>query len=130
MNEYDRLDRQIQRSTKAAIFLVRFMVRLLRVIFPWVNEHHGAAIGKDIAYGVLESIQYPELRSGLKIINFDNMLKKGYDYHFEKIISSACYDRLRELAMEEMYKVPVGGDRYNWLENIVDGKLPYGYVIR
>ena len=130
MKKYDRLDRRVRVISKLAVFVITASVRLLRLMTPWATKHHGHVIMDEVAYKVFASIQFPGLKTGLKIISFDNMLKQGYDYHFDKVISKPCYDKLRREALSRMHEVPVGGVEYNWLEAIVDDKPPYGYVVK
>ncbi len=130
MKKYDRLDRRVRVISKLAVFVISVSVRLLRLATPWVTKRHGCTIMDEVAYNVFVGIQFPGLKTGLKIISYDNMLRQGYDYHFDKVISKPCYDKLRREALSRMYKVPVGGVEYNWLASIVDDKPPYGYVVK
>lgn len=74
--------------------------------------------------------QYPSNKSGLKIVNYDNMLYPQYAYKFGKTISTGTWLSIQEEAKARLAER--GGAhpdvKAHW-ESIVAGRIPFGYVI-
>lgn len=72
-------------------------------------------------------------KCGLKIIDYDDMLYPQYDHKYEKVISSGTWKNLQEEAANRLAeKLPYGVHPAvvaHW-KSIVDGKIPFGYVVK
>lgn len=70
-------------------------------------------------------------KTGLKLVDYDEMLYPQYDYKFEKTISKSTWKELQKTAKEKLDNA----DKYvhpsvkaHW-ENIVNGIIPFGYMV-
>lgn len=69
-------------------------------------------------------------KCGLKLINYDNMLYPQYYYKFDKIIGSDAWKALQKEAQENLASSePVCQSVKTHWQNIVDGKVPFGYTV-
>ncbi len=75
--------------------------------------------------------QYPDNKCGMKIVNYDDMLYPQYDYKFEKTISKDTFKALQEVAKKNLKEREGAHPAVisHW-QSIVDGNVPFGYVIR
>lgn len=76
--------------------------------------------------------QYRDNKCGMKIVNYDDMLYPQYDYKFEKTISKDTFKALQEAAKKNLEEHS-GRSHPNVIDHwksIVDGNVPFGYVIR
>ena len=74
---------------------------------------------------------YSGNKCGLKIVDYDNMLYPQYDDHFEKTIKRYTFEALQNVAKDNLensskYTSPAV---INHWKSIVDGNVPFGYVI-
>lgn len=67
---------------------------------------------------------------GLKIVDYDNMLYPQYDYKFQKTISKDTFEALQEAAKKHLEKNQFAHSAVvkHW-QSIVDGNVPFGYVV-
>ena len=67
--------------------------------------------------------------TGIRVINYSDMLYPQFDYRFEKTISTDIFKGLQEIAKKNLDE---GGGiekvREHW-QSIVDGNVPFGYKI-
>lgn len=77
--------------------------------------------------------EFPTNECGMKIVNYDNMLYPQYGYEFEKTIPQYTFESLQKTAKKNLEKY---NDEYtspsiiaHW-KSIVDGNVPFGYVVR
>lgn len=76
--------------------------------------------------------QYPDNKCGMKIVNYDDMLYPQYDYKFEKTISKDTFESLQKAAKKKLKETSEYTHRdviAHW-KSIVEGNVPFGYVIR
>lgn len=75
---------------------------------------------------------FPNNESGLRILDYDNMLYPQYRYKFEKTIDHERWEKLQEMArknLEEKGEAVHPDVKAHW-ESIVAGNVPFGYVVR
>ena len=98
------------------------------------NKHKNAGItgfqAGAVMWEFIRQWMYSSNKCGLSIIDYDNMLYPQHADHFERTISSDCWDELRKQAKESL-KGDMGVDevRQHW-QSIVDGKVPFGYTVK
>lgn len=84
-----------------------------------------------VMWDFIRDWQYSHNECGMKIVDYDNMLYPQYDYHFEKTISKDTWAALQKAAEKNLkdreYAHP---DVIKHWESIVNGKVPFGYVVR
>lgn len=72
-------------------------------------------------------------KCGLRIIDYDNMLYPQYKYRFEKTISHTTWKSIQEQAKKNLEEVPhnevCDSVAAHW-KSIVDGNVPFGYIVR
>lgn len=69
---------------------------------------------------------------GLKLVDYDDMLYPQYEYNFEKVISAETWEALQKTAkakLDEEDGFVCGSVRNHW-QSIVDGHVPFGYVVK
>ena len=67
---------------------------------------------------------------GLKIVDYDNMLYPQYNYKFQKTISKDTFEALQKAAKERLEEnVHACSAVTNHWKSIVDGNVPFGYII-
>lgn len=73
---------------------------------------------------------YEGNKTGLKIIDWDNMLYPQYEYKFDKTISKSLWEKIQEQAKESLKNAPNAVESVveHW-QSIVDGKVPFGYKV-
>lgn len=79
---------------------------------------------------------YPTNMTGMKLVDYDNMLYPQYDYKFEKTISSDIWEGLQSAAKKKLEENSEEKQGYtahpevvkHW-QSIVDGKIPFGFTI-
>ena len=67
--------------------------------------------------------------TGLKLVNYDEMLYPQYDYKFEKTICRETWESLQKEAAKLLEKGPYAPVAAHW-KSIVDGIVPFGYTIK
>lgn len=84
-----------------------------------------------ITWIFIKNWSYPNNKTGLGIINFDNMLYPQYEKQFSKKISSSIWEALQKEAKNRLetssdYSHP---DVVTHWQSIVDGVVPFGYEV-
>ena len=83
-----------------------------------------------VMWDFIRDWQYSHNECGMKIVDYDEMLYPQYDYHFEKTIRRDTFETLQEAAKKRLeeseYAHP---DVIKHWKSIVDGNVPFGYVI-
>lgn len=75
--------------------------------------------------------QYRDNECGMKIVNYDDMLYPQYDYKFDKVISKDIFEALQEKAKKLLEdKTYAHPNVVNHWRSIVDGNVPFGYIIK
>ena len=69
-------------------------------------------------------------KCGLKLVDYDLMLYPQYYYKFNKTISSDTWEALQKQAQENLNSSEPACQsvKTHW-QNIVDGKVPFGYTV-
>ena len=69
---------------------------------------------------------------GMKIVDYDNMLYPQYAYKFEKTISKDIFESLQKTAKKnlEKHNEYAHSDVIKHWQSIVDGNVPFGYVVK
>lgn len=84
-----------------------------------------------VMWDFIRDWQYSSNECGMKIVDYDTMLYPQYDYRFEKTISKNTFEALQEKAKklleDKSYAHP---NVVNHWQSIVDGNVPFGYVIK
>jgi hypothetical protein len=103
-------------------------------------------LGKE-ALDIIRRSFFPYNRCGIKILDYDNMLYPQYADKFEEYkISKAIWENLQKTAKEKMdesdkakadneaglveYDESACSEVYSHWKSIVDGKVPFGYVVK
>ena len=69
-------------------------------------------------------------KCGLKIVNYDDMLYPQYNHKFQKTISKDTFEALQKAAENNLKKHQYSSSAViNHWESIVDGNVPFGYII-
>lgn len=79
---------------------------------------------------------YSHNKTGMRIMDYDDMLYPQYAYKFEKIISSRTWADIQNEAKERLAEDDAGTSGYHahpsvrahW-QSIVDGVVPFGYKV-
>ena len=85
-----------------------------------------------VMWDFIQNWTYTHNKTGLKIMDYDNMLYPQYDYKFDKTISPETWSALQEEAAE---KLAADGDYAHpdvvehW-RSIANGEVPFGYKVR
>lgn len=91
------------------------------------------ASGSQASYVTWQIIrQMFNIKTGAKLINYDNMLYPQYDYNFEfdNELPIETFKALQELAKESLESGKgMSDDVRNHMQSIVDGKVPFGYFV-
>lgn len=97
------------------------------------NEPNGGITGFQAGFVLWDFIKqwsFPDNKTGMKIINYDNMLYPQYQYKFEKTISKNVWSLLTKQAEENLLKSPEAHPEViaHW-KSIVAGNVPFGYTV-
>ena len=109
----------------------------------WATNRHkqGGITGFQAGFVMWDFIKewkYIENKTGLKIVDYDNMLYPQYENKFDKVISKKTFEGIQKEAINrlvEYYNTPEN-ERYihpdvakHW-RSIAAGNAPFGYKIR
>ena len=100
-----------------------------------------------IMWDFVRQWSFPTNKCGMKIVNYDNMLYPQYADKFEEYqISKGVWESLQKTAKEKMdesdkakadyeaglteYDESACSEVYRHWKSIVDGKVPFGYVVK
>lgn len=82
-----------------------------------------------VMWDFIRDWNYSSNKCGMKIVDYDNMLYPQYNYKFEKTISTDTWHAIQEEAKKNLVeRDPHPNVKAHW-ESIVEGKIPFGYVI-
>lgn len=88
-----------------------------------------------IALNFYAEIMHPNLKTMLRVINFDDMIYPQCGRRFDKVISSDTWKQIQNYAKSELDKLVECKDEYihpavkaHW-ESIVEGNVPFGYTV-
>lgn len=110
-------------------------IGLLAAAAAWLGANTGLITGFQASFVMWEFIQnwiYKNNKTGLKIVDYDNMLYPHYEYKFDKTISSETWNALQNEAsrkLQESSEFAYSDVVEHW-KSIVDGKVPFGYKVK
>ena len=83
-----------------------------------------------VMWDFIRQWEYSSNKSGMRLVDFDNMLYPQYEYRFDKAISKRVWESLQEQAKENLEAKEYAADeaRAHW-QSIVDGHVPCGYKV-
>lgn len=88
------------------------------------KEEEGLALWRFIRY--LTEIEMP-----MQIIDYSGLLFPGNDAYYEKSLTPTAFKMIQQQASLMIANEKYEDEKHKeWLQNIADGKLPYGYSIR
>lgn len=99
------------------------------------KEPQGGITGFQAGFVMWDFVKqwsYPNNKTGLRILNYDDMLYPQYDYKFEKTITPDTWKALQEQAKKELAEekgYTVHPNVISHWQSIVDGVVPYGFVV-
>lgn len=85
-----------------------------------------------LTWGFIFGFQCPNNKTGLKIIDFDDMLYPQYEHKFDKSISRETWETIQETAKQyyqERNNITSPQVKAHW-ESIINGVVPFGYTIK
>ncbi len=101
----------------------------------WVanKQEHGGITGFQadcVMWEFIRQWNYKSNRTGLRILDYDNLLYPQYEDYFDKTISLDCW---RALQKEARYNIETGNAtdrvRAHW-QSIIDGTVPFGFLVK
>lgn len=102
----------------------------------WAADHepNGGITGFQAGFVLWDFIKqwsFPDNKTGMKIINYDNMLYPQNQYLFKKTISKDVWDALIKQADEKLLKSPDAHPEViaHW-KSIIAGDVPFGYTVK
>lgn len=106
------------------------------------NKHEQGYItgfqARFVMWDFIKEWMYSSNQSGLRIVDYDDMLYPQYEYKFDKVISNETFESIQKAAKEllDEHKSTPEDQRYvhpdvikHW-KSIVDGNVPFGYKIK
>lgn len=110
-------------------------IGLLAAAAAWLGANTGLITGFQASFVMWEFIQnwtYRNNKTGLKIVDYDNMLYPQYEYKFNKTISSETWNALQNEASRKLQESSefVHPDVVEHWKSIVEGKVPFGYKVK
>lgn len=84
-----------------------------------------------VMWDFIRQWEFPSNKSGINIIDYDDMLYPQYKSKFDKVISTHTWDSLRKEAERLLYELGCNcceSVRKHW-QSIVDGQVPFGYTV-
>lgn len=103
-----------------------------------VNKHpQGHITGFQAGFVMWDFIKewkYSSNQTGLRIVDYDDMLYPQYKDKFDKIISNETFECIQKAAKENLDEVKQGREAHpdvikHW-KSIVAGNVPFGYKIK
>lgn len=103
------------------------------------REESGGITGFQAGFVMWDFVRqwsYPSNKTGLRILNYDEMLYPQYDYKFEKTLSPEIWEDIQKAAKEELETdetvrgYPVHPAVIAHWQSIAAGVLPFGFVVK
>lgn len=85
-----------------------------------------------VMWGFVRHWNYSHNKTGLRIVDFDNMLYPQYEYKFQKTISKEVWESLQEEAKNLLADADpyyTAADVFAHWKSIVNGEVPFGYTV-
>lgn len=105
----------------------------------WAANKHGQGYitgfqASFVMWDFIKEWMYSSNQSGLRIVDYDDMLYPQYKDKFDKIISKEIFEGIQKAAQESLEEVKQGREAHpgvikHW-ESIVAGNVPFGYKIK
>lgn len=68
-------------------------------------------------------------KTGMRLVDFDNMLYPQYKEDFDKVIPTRVWEGLQKEAKNNLVRFPDSPCKTHW-QGIVDGNVPFGYKVK
>lgn len=83
-----------------------------------------------VMWDFIRDWNYRHNKTGMRIVDYDDMLYPQYDYRFQKTISKSTWGVLQGEAEQRLIDTPDAHPevRAHW-QSIVDGVVPFGYKV-
>ena len=85
-----------------------------------------------VMWDFIKQWSYPNAKTGMRLLNFDDMLYPQYSDKFSKTISRNVWESLQKEAQKRLsddIQLAVDSVVFHW-QSIVDGKVPFGYTVK
>lgn len=85
-----------------------------------------------VMWDFIRDWNYRDNKCGMRIIDYDSMLYPQYDNYFQKTISKEAFESLQKESkrlLEDKKDYAHPNVIKHW-QSIVDGKVPFGYVVK
>ena len=110
-------------------------IGLLAVAAAWLGANTEPITGFQASFVMWEFIQnwtYRNNKTGLRIVDYNNMLYPQYEYKFDKTISPETWNALQSEASRKLQESSefAHSDVVKHWKSIVDGKVPFGYKVK
>lgn len=84
-----------------------------------------------VMWDFIREWEFSSNKTGLRLVDFDDMLYPQYDVKFEKTIPKHTWEALQKEAEEKLKDIKgVHPNVVAHWQSIVDGKVPFGYKIK
>ena len=83
-----------------------------------------------IMWEFIKHWNYTDNKTGMKMVNYDDMLYPQYDFKFQKTISESTWKSIQDVAKNHLEENETAHPEViaHW-KSIVNGKIPFGYKI-
>lgn len=83
-----------------------------------------------IMWEFIKHWNYTDNKTGMKMVNYDDMLYPQYDYKFQKTITESIWKSIQDVANNRLKENKTAHPKViaHW-KSIVNGKIPFGYKI-
>ena len=83
-----------------------------------------------IMWEFIKHWNYTDNKTGMKMVNYDDMLYPQYDYKFQKTITESIWKSIQDVANNRLKENKTANPKViaHW-KSIVNGKIPFGYKI-
>ena len=83
-----------------------------------------------IMWEFIKHWNYTDNKTGMKMVNYDDMLYPQYDYKFQKTITESIWRSIQDVANNRLEENKTAHPEViaHW-KSIVNGKIPFGYKI-
>ena len=83
-----------------------------------------------IMWEFIKHWNYTDNKTGMKIVNYDDMLYPQYDFKFQKTITESIWKSIQDVAKNHLEENETAHPNViaHW-KSIVNGKIPFGYKI-
>lgn len=105
----------------------------------YAANHHeqGGITGFQAGFVMWDFIRewmYSRNKTGLRIVDYDDMLYPQYEEKFDKVISKRTFEGIQKVAQERLDELKNGNTAHPYVikhwKSIVSGNVPFGYRIK